>query len=281
MFAITGFSFGGHCPQPGPDLLRAQALLASAAAPSTRREAVINRLRGAARRDHGGDGDPLPAPARAGPGQLRRLPVRAAGPGRPHPGRAGRGDPGRRAAGQRARRPERPLHELHRRRPAVRGHDRPREGQGGAGCRSQQITDTLQIYMGSAYVNDFDFNNRSYRVYVQADKQFRSRAAGHARSSTCAPTTGTMVPLDNLVRVTQTATPQVITPLQPVPLGGDQRRGGARPQLGRGHRGHGGAEREGAAPGLRLRVDGPLPRGAAVGAAPPPSSSGSARSSST
>ncbi len=28
--------------------------------------------------------------------------------------------------------------------------------------------------MGSAYVNDFDFNNRSYRVYVQADKQFRS-----------------------------------------------------------------------------------------------------------
>ena len=28
--------------------------------------------------------------------------------------------------------------------------------------------------MGSAYINDFDFNNRSYRVYVQADKQFRS-----------------------------------------------------------------------------------------------------------
>jgi len=28
--------------------------------------------------------------------------------------------------------------------------------------------------MGSAYVNDFDFNNRSYRVYVQADKQFRA-----------------------------------------------------------------------------------------------------------
>ena len=39
----------------------------------------------------------------------------------------------------------------------------------------QQITDTLQTYMGSAYVNDFDFNNRSYRVYVQADRQFRSQ----------------------------------------------------------------------------------------------------------
>src|SRR5271169_1227450 len=28
-----------------------------------------------------------------------------------------------------------------------------------------QITDTLSVYMGSSYVNDFDFNNRSYRVY--------------------------------------------------------------------------------------------------------------------
>jgi len=27
-----------------------------------------------------------------------------------------------------------------------------------------QITDALQVYMGSVYVNDFDFNNRSYRV---------------------------------------------------------------------------------------------------------------------
>src|SRR5205823_1164364 len=38
-----------------------------------------------------------------------------------------------------------------------------------------QIADTLQVYMGSAYVNDFDFNNRAYRVYAQADAEFRSR----------------------------------------------------------------------------------------------------------
>jgi HAE1 family hydrophobic/amphiphilic exporter-1 len=39
-----------------------------------------------------------------------------------------------------------------------------------------QLTDvfqTLQIFTGSAYVNDFTFSNRSYRVYVQADQQFR------------------------------------------------------------------------------------------------------------
>jgi HAE1 family hydrophobic/amphiphilic exporter-1 len=73
-----------------------------------------------------------------------------------------------------------------------------------------QITDTLGVFMGSAYVNDFDFSNRSYRVYVQADKQFRSDAKNmqefYVRSDS-----GAMVPLENLIRVTQTTTPQVIS----------------------------------------------------------------------
>ena len=41
----------------------------------------------------------------------------------------------------------------------------------------QQISDALQVYMGSSYVNDFDFNNRAYRVYVQADQGFPPPAA--------------------------------------------------------------------------------------------------------
>ena len=72
-----------------------------------------------------------------------------------------------------------------------------------------QITDTLSVYMGSAYINDFDFNNRSYRVYVQADKQFRSHPQDigqyYVRSDP-----GAMIPLDNLVSITQTSAPQVI-----------------------------------------------------------------------
>ncbi len=72
-----------------------------------------------------------------------------------------------------------------------------------------QITDTLGVYMGSAYINDFDFNNRSYRVYVQADKQYRSHPQDigkyYVRSDS-----GAMIPLENLVSVTQTAAPQVI-----------------------------------------------------------------------
>ncbi len=72
-----------------------------------------------------------------------------------------------------------------------------------------QITTTLGVFMGSQYVNDFDFNNRAYRVFVQADKQFRMTAMDlhnfYVRSDD-----GQMVPLDNLVTVTNSAGPPVI-----------------------------------------------------------------------
>jgi HAE1 family hydrophobic/amphiphilic exporter-1 len=74
----------------------------------------------------------------------------------------------------------------------------------------QQITDTLSVYMGSSYVNDFDFNNRSYRVYVQADTQFRATAQD-MRQFYVRADNGGMVPLDNLITVAQSTTPQVIS----------------------------------------------------------------------
>src|ERR1700729_2029265 len=72
-----------------------------------------------------------------------------------------------------------------------------------------QITDTLGVYMGSSYVNDFDFNNRSYRVYVQADKQFRGQAQDMKRFYVRSDS-GAMVPLDNLITISQSNAPQVI-----------------------------------------------------------------------
>ncbi len=73
-----------------------------------------------------------------------------------------------------------------------------------------EITSALQIFMGSQYVNDFDFNNRSYRVYVQADRQFRSQPRDlrqyYARSDT-----GQMIPLDNLVTVKESTTAGLIS----------------------------------------------------------------------
>jgi HAE1 family hydrophobic/amphiphilic exporter-1 len=73
-----------------------------------------------------------------------------------------------------------------------------------------QVTTTLSVFMGSQYVNDFDFNNRTYRVYVQADQSFRMNAKDlhnfYVRSDT-----GQMVPLDNIVTVKESSGPPVIT----------------------------------------------------------------------
>jgi HAE1 family hydrophobic/amphiphilic exporter-1 len=88
--------------------------------------------------------------------------------------------------------------------------DIDREKARSLGLPISEITNAMQIYLGSAYVNDFDFNNRSYRVYVQADKAFRSdpKDLGQYYART---TNGDMVPLSNVVRVRETTAPQVIS----------------------------------------------------------------------
>ncbi len=73
-----------------------------------------------------------------------------------------------------------------------------------------QIADTLQVYMGSVYVNDFDFNNRSYRVYLQADQAFRS-APKDIRQFYVRSDRGEMIPLDSLARVVSRTAPQTIS----------------------------------------------------------------------
>ena len=77
------------------------------------------------------------------------------------------------------------------------------------GVPMAQITAAMGTFMGSSYVNDFSFNNRSYRVYVQADQQFR-RNASDLRQYYVRSNAGQMVPLDNLVALSETSGPQVI-----------------------------------------------------------------------
>jgi HAE1 family hydrophobic/amphiphilic exporter-1 len=73
-----------------------------------------------------------------------------------------------------------------------------------------QITNTLSVFMGSEYINDFDYNNRTYRVFVQADQPFRMSTRDlhnyYVRSNP-----GQMIPLDNLVNVAESSGPPVIT----------------------------------------------------------------------
>ena len=84
-----------------------------------------------------------------------------------------------------------------------------REKAKAIGVPMSQITAAMGTFMGSAYVNDFDFNNRSYRVYVQADQQYRETATD-LRQYYVRSESGSMVPLDNLVRISETSGPQII-----------------------------------------------------------------------
>ncbi len=84
-----------------------------------------------------------------------------------------------------------------------------REKAKAIGVSMAQITAAMGTFMGSTYVNDFDFNNRSYRVYVQADAQFR-RTAADLREYYVRTDSGSMVPLDNVVAVNETSGPQII-----------------------------------------------------------------------
>jgi HAE1 family hydrophobic/amphiphilic exporter-1 len=85
-----------------------------------------------------------------------------------------------------------------------------REKAKSIGVPLNNITDTLQILMGSAYVNDFDFNNRAYRVYVQADQKFRGQPDDIGRYYARAAN-NSMVRLDNLVKVAESTSPPVIS----------------------------------------------------------------------
>jgi len=77
------------------------------------------------------------------------------------------------------------------------------------GLPIREVTDALAVLLGSQYVNDFDFNNRAYRVYVQGDQQFRAQPADlsqyYARAAN-----GDMVPLSAVVRTSETTAPAVI-----------------------------------------------------------------------
>jgi hydrophobe/amphiphile efflux-1 (HAE1) family protein len=68
------------------------------------------------------------------------------------------------------------------------------------------VFEALQIYLGSSYVNDFNFLGRTYRVTAQADSQFRDEVEDIERLRTRS-NTGAIVPLGSVVTVRQTTAP--------------------------------------------------------------------------
>jgi HAE1 family hydrophobic/amphiphilic exporter-1 len=88
--------------------------------------------------------------------------------------------------------------------------DIDRERAKALGVSLNEIFSTLQTLIGSQYVNDFDFGNRVYRVYVQAEADARSNPRDlerlYVRSSS-----GRMVSLSSLMSRKETVSPQVIS----------------------------------------------------------------------
>ena len=77
------------------------------------------------------------------------------------------------------------------------------------GVSVTDVFDTMQIYLGSLYVNDFNRLGRVYQVRVQADAPFRQRADDIMQLKT-RNAAGDMVPLSTLVAVTPTYGPEMV-----------------------------------------------------------------------
>jgi hydrophobe/amphiphile efflux-1 (HAE1) family protein len=62
------------------------------------------------------------------------------------------------------------------------------------GLTPADIFSTMQLYLGSQYVNDFNFMGRTYPVFAQSDQQFRGSAADIGRLK-ARNATGEMIPI--------------------------------------------------------------------------------------
>ena len=74
------------------------------------------------------------------------------------------------------------------------------------GVPLQNLFETMQIYLGSLYVNDFNLFGRTWQVIAQADSKFRDRPEDITRLKT-RNSAGQMVPLGSLVKVTESYGP--------------------------------------------------------------------------
>jgi multidrug efflux pump len=72
-----------------------------------------------------------------------------------------------------------------------------------------ELFDTLQTYLGSAYVNDFNMFGRTWQVIAQADGQFRDNVEDIANLRT-RNVNGEMVPIGSMVTIRQTYGPDPV-----------------------------------------------------------------------
>ena len=78
------------------------------------------------------------------------------------------------------------------------------------GVEPSKVFEALQVYLGSAYVNDFNLLGRTYRVTAQADSRFRDDTADIAQLKTRSAT-GEMVPIGSIATFEDRTGPYRVT----------------------------------------------------------------------
>ena len=87
--------------------------------------------------------------------------------------------------------------------------DVDREKARAMGVPLQNVWDTLQIYLGSLYVNDFNIFGRPFQVTAQADSEFRRKPEDVANLKV-RNSAGEMIPLSTLLSIRQIAAPEAV-----------------------------------------------------------------------
>ena len=119
------------------------------------------------------------------------------------------------------------------------------------GVPLSNVFDTLQAYLGSVYINDFNRFGRTYRVYAQAEPQFRNQPEDIANLK-MRNLSGDMVPMGAVADVRFEAGPDRVSHYN-VYLASDINSAGLPRHLVRpGHRGDGAGAEGDAAQRLRL-----------------------------
>ena len=147
--------------------------------------------------------DPVPAAVDPGRRRVRRLPVRDRGPrAAARPATLAGGDV-RRSSARRARTPRLRgvLATFTVDDPQLEVDDRPRPREGARRLASTQIAEALQIYLGSTYVNDFDFGDRAVPRLRPGRRAVPRRPERASASLYVRSQRGALIALDELVHV--------------------------------------------------------------------------------
>ncbi len=106
------------------------------------------------------------------------------------------------------------------------------------GLTPTDVFSTLQLYLGSQYVNDFNYLGRTYQVFVQADEQFRRTTEDISPPSKSATPPGRWCRVGSVDELQGQVRALPCASLQPLSRRRDHGLGCARRCLGHGHGAH-------------------------------------------